>query len=327
MHHARFFAASLALGVATCRPPAYRAVTPLGLDLFAPVPEGNALTSERVALGKRLFFDPLLSADRSRSCSSCHLPDHAFSDTAALSSGTHGRRGVRNAPSVLNVVYGRTFFWDGRAESLEAQVLVPIQDTLELGLTLDQLEARLRAEVRYQRQFRSAFGDGVSAPDVARALAAYLRTLRSGDAPIDRYRQGDSTALSPLARKGLSLFNGKARCATCHVGPTFSDADFHNTGVAWRDGELRDLGRGSITGRTADRGAFKTPSLRNVARTAPFMHDGSIVSLDSVIAFYDGGGRANPALDPIIRPIRLTADERRALREFLGALTGRDRDR
>jgi cytochrome c peroxidase len=318
----RLAAASVAvLALATCRPQPFRVPVPLGLDLFAPIPDDNALTRDRVALGKRLFFDSSLSADGSRSCSSCHRPGHAFSDTVPASSGAYKRTGVRNAPSLLNVAYGSSFFWDGRASTLEAQVLVPIQGTLELGLTIPELESRLRADAGYRRDFRRAFGDNPTASDVARAIASFLRTLRSGDAPIDRFRHGDTTALSPLARQGLALFNGRARCSACHVGPTFADGDFHNTGVAWHAGAWRDVGRAAVTGRAEDRGAFKTPTLRNVTRTAPFMHDGSIATLEDVIDFYDRGGRPNPTIDPMIRPLRLTAEERQALLEFLRALT------
>jgi cytochrome c peroxidase len=302
---------------ASCRSAPYRVVTPLGLDVFAPVPESNPLSRGSVALGKRLFFDALLSADRSVSCASCHQPGHAFSDTVAHSLGAHGRSGRRNAPSLLNAAYRSAFFWDGRAASLEEQVLQPIEDTLEMDVSLDDLERRLRGQADYRTAFRHSFGDPTR-ENVARALASYVRSLRSGDAPIDRFRHGDTTALAPLARRGYELFVGRAGCTHCHVGPLFTDDDFHNTGVAVGSA---DVGRFAVTREERDRGRFRTPSLRNVARTAPYMHDGSLRTLDQVIEFYSGGGRANPNLDPLVRPLRLTADERQALVAFLESLS------
>jgi cytochrome c peroxidase len=311
----------VALAIACRMPEPQRVPVPLGLDLFAPIPRDNALSPARVALGKQLFFDPILSSDGRVSCSSCHRPDHAFSDTSASSLGAQQREGRRNAPSLLNAVYRTEFFWDGRAASLEQQALEPIQDSLEMNLRLDDLEARLRARPRYRRAFRREFGVDPTATDIARALASYLRTLRSGDAPIDRFRSGDTSALSPLARQGFQLFIGNAGCAACHVGPLFTDGDFHNTGIAWRGGAFADSGRAAVTGDPDDRGRFKTPSLRNVALTAPYMHDGSKRSLLEVVEFYDSGGRGNPSLDPLVRPLRLNTDQKRALLAFLESLT------
>jgi len=299
----------------------YRAPAPLGLDLIAPVPADNALTRERVALGRKLFFDPVMSSDDRVSCASCHRPDHAFSDTLALSLGVHGRPGRRNAPSLLNAVYGTTFTWDGRAPSLESQVLLPIQDPSEMNLPLDDLEKRVRAQPAYTRAFQREFGEDPTSRTIALALASYLRTLRSGDAPVDRFRAGDTLALSRLARFGFSVFTGKANCTRCHVGPLFTDGSFHNTGIAWQDTAFSDIGRANSTGLTEDKGRFKTPSLRNVAITAPYMHDGSKRSLEDVIDYYDGGARRNPGLDSLIRPLRLTGDEKRALLAFLQSLT------
>jgi len=300
----------------------YRVTVPLGLDLFAPVPAENPLTRERVALGKTLFFDPTLSADRRVSCASCHRPRYTFSDTSATSLGARGGAGTRNAPSLSNAVYRNAFTWDGRAGTLEEQVLRPIENPLEMDLPLAQLLSRVRAEPSYRRDFRRAFGTDPTPQAIAWALAAYLRTLRSGDAPIDRYRAGDTTAISPAARTGFELFIGKAGCSTCHVGPLFTDGDFHNTGVAWRDGRFVDVGRGAVTGRAEDMGRFKTPSLRNIARTPPYMHDGSKRSLEEVVDFYDAGGQPNPGLDTFIQPLRLTHTEKLDLVAFLRALTG-----
>ena len=302
------------------RQEAYRVPVPLGLDLVAPVPEDNALTPARVALGRKLFFDPELSADRTMSCASCHQPSRYFTDDRARPVGFEGAEGKRNVPSILNAAYGRSFFWDGRAGSLEEQALQPIQSEGELALSLTELERRLREREDYREAFREAFGGAEASADrVSRALASYVRTLRSGDAPIDRFLHGDTTALSGDARRGFRLFVGRANCGVCHLAPLFTDHRFHNTGVSWGSD---DRGRFAVTGREADRGAFKTPSLRNVAMTAPYMHDGSLATLEEVIEHYAEGGTPNPALDEEIQPLDLDPDERRHLVAFLEALTG-----
>lgn len=301
----------------------YRAPAPLGLEGSVPVPADNPLTRSRILIGRKLFFDPVLSGNGRVSCSSCHLPSHGFADTSAVSLGVNRRVGRRNAPSLLNAAYLTGLLWDGRARSLEDQVLLPIQDPDEMNLSLADLEKRVRAQPSYARAFRQEFGEYPTPRTIALALASYLRTLRSGDAPIDRFRAGDTLALSAPARLGFRLFTGKANCTTCHVGPLFTDGDFHNTGVAWRDGEFTDIGRAGVTGLTEDKGRFKTPSLRNVAITAPYMHDGSKRSLAEVVEFYDGGGQLSPGLDPLIQPLRLTAAEKQALVAFLESLTSK----
>lgn len=301
------------------RQEAYRVPVPLGLDLVAPVPEDNALTPAKVALGRKLFFDPELSADRTLSCASCHQPSRYFTDGRARAVGIGGTEGKRNVPSILNAAYGRSFFWDGRAASLEEQTLQPIQSAAELALPLRELERRLRERDDYREAFREAFeGEATSADRLSRALATYVRTLRSGDAPIDRFLHGDTTALSVDARRGFRLFVGRANCGICHLAPLFTDHGFHNTGVSWGSS---DLGRFAVTGRDEDRGAFKTPSLRNVAETAPYMHDGSLATLEEVIEHYAAGGTPNPALDEEVRPLDLAPSERRQLIAFLEALT------
>ena len=298
-----------------------------GLDLLVPVPDDNPLTAAAVALGERLFFDPRLSADGTIRCASCHQPERAFSDSTSVSRGVYGRRGERNAPALINRAYGRAFFWDGRAPTLEQQVLHPIQDSVEMGQPLPALMRRLRGDGSYRSAFARAFG-GASAIDsstLSRALASYVRTLRSGNAPVDRWRDGDTAALTPSAQRGLLLFIGSANCVSCHVGSNFTDEQFHNTGVSARTARYataEDPGRARVTGRARDAGAFKTPTLRDVARTGPYMHDGSLATLEDVVAFYDSGGRANPSLDAEIRPLHLTLEQRRDVTAFLVALTG-----
>jgi len=283
---------------------------PLGLDIYMPVPETNPLTREKVALGRKLFFDKRLSRDGTLSCASCHNPQLDFSDGRPVARGINGAEGPRNAPALINRGYGRSFFWDGRASSLEQQALQPITNPIELGLTEAELERRT----------------GMKASDVTGALASYVRTIRSGDSRFDRYAAGRTNALTPLEKTGLQIFRGKGGCTSCHVGPNFSDEQFHNTGVAWRDGRLTDQGRFPVSANDRDHGAFKTPTLREVARTAPYMHDGSLSTLEDVIDFYSDGGRPNPNLDPDIRPRNFTAEEKSALVAFLRSLTGRVRE-
>ena len=304
----------------------YRPAIPWGLDLYLPVPEENPMTPAKVSLGRKLFFDSILSQDGSLSCSSCHIPERSFTDGRPTSVGVFGRRGSRNVPTIINRAYGQTHFWDGRASTLEDQVVLPIQNPKELDLRLEDAVARLRERTDYGGLFWAAFGTQPNAENLAGALASYLRTVLSGDSPLDRYRNGDDDALSQLQRNGLRIFRRKGNCTTCHLGPTFTDERFHNTGVAWRDGMLSDSGRYVVSGREEHLGAFKTPTLREVALTAPYMHDGSLATLEEVIEFYDRGGNGNPYLDPEIRPLGLTADEKEALLAFLRELSGEVRE-
>ena len=272
---------------------------PLGLDLYMPMPETNRLTPAKIALGRRLFFDNRLSRDGTLACAGCHGPKLAFSDGRAVARGVGGVEGTRNSPAIVNRGYGALFFWDGRAKTLEQQVLEPILNPKELALTVPELERRTKLPVA----------------EVTAALASYVRTIRSGDSRFDRYAAGSTAALTDLEKAGLALFRGKANCSNCHTGPNFTDERFHNTGVAWKDGRLADIGAG--------KGDFKTPTLREAARTAPYMHDGSLKTLEEVVDFYSAGGRENPSLDAGIRRLDLTVDEKRALVAFLRSLTGK----
>jgi cytochrome c peroxidase len=280
---------------------------PLGLDLYLPVPQNNHVTQEKIALGRVLFFDGRLSRDGSTACASCHDPNRAFSSPSAVATGINGRPGRRNAPALINRGYGRVFFWDGRLLSLEDQVLKPIQDPNEMDLTLDEASARVMLDTQ----------------TLSHALSTYVRTILSGDSAYDRFVNRDRTALSAEQQLGLRLFRGKGECLACHVGPNFTDEQFHNTGVAWQSGRFADEGRFTVSGNLRDHGAFKTPTLREVSRTAPYMHDGSLASLEEVVEFYSEGGRSNPYLDGEIRPRNFTPEEKRALVAFLQSLTGR----
>jgi cytochrome c peroxidase len=282
------------LAAAAARPIAI----PLGLDLYMPIPEDNPLTVDRIALGKRLFHDKRLSRDRTLACASCHDPARAFSGDRARSVGVFGRQGPRNVPALVNRGYGRAFFWDARIRTLEEQVIQPIVNPVELDLTMEEASART----------------GLSATAIARALASYVRSILSGDSRFDRYLFGDREALTADERRGLDVFRGKGNCVACHVGPNFTDELLHNTGVAYLAGQPEDRGGGS--------GNFKTPTLREVARTAPYMHDGSLATLEAVVDFYADGGRPNAGLDREIAPRHFTPAEKEALIAFLRSLSG-----
>ena len=277
---------------------------PLGLELHMPVPSTNPLTLEKVAFGERLFFDTRLSRDGTRACASCHRPEKAFADRRRVARGIGDADGTRNVPALINRGYGTAFFWEGRAASLERQALEPILNPNELGLSVAELEQRT----------------GRRASEVAEALASYVRTIGSGNSRFDRYAAGKMD-LNATEKAGFALFRSRG-CAACHTGPNFTDEQFHNTGVAWREGALADEGRFVITGATRDHGAFKTPTLREVARTAPYMHDGGLATLEDVVEFYSKGGRLNPYLDSGLRPANFSSSETRALLAFLRALSG-----
>ena len=294
---------------------------PLGLDLYRPVPEENPLTAGTIALGRQLFGERRLSRDGTLSCASCHDPKRAFTDGRAVARGVGGEPGTRNVPSLLNRAWGSSFFWDGRATTLEQQALEPILNPRELAMTPDGVVA-LAQSPRYRLQFQHAFGTEPTLLDVGRALASYVRTIVAGGSPYDRFLAGDPHALSEAARRGLAVFRGKAGCNSCHGGPLLSDEQFHNTGVAFRVGASADEGRARVTHLDADRGAFKTPTLREVARTAPYMHDGSVATLEEVIDYYDRGGHPNPGLDGRLRPLSLTSLEKADVAALLRSLGG-----
>lgn len=296
---------------------------PLGLDAYVPAPENNAVTREKVELGRALFFWKGLSRDRSLSCSGCHVPEKAFSDGKAHAVGVRGQVGERRTPSLLNRAWGKSFFWDGRAATLEDQVLQPVLNPKEMDLKPDDIAPRVRADGELGGRMRAVFGREVEREDVARALASYVRSILAGDSPYDQYVAGRRDALNEQQQSGLKLFRGKANCVACHVGTNLTDERFHNTGTGWNDGKWTDQGRAAVSNNEVERGAFKTPGLREVARAAPYMHDGSLQTLEAVVDFYDKGGRENPSIDGEMRPLKLTQDEKRALVEFLKSLSGK----
>lgn len=299
---------------------------PVGLGKAPASPKGNELTAERVALGRKLFFDPVLSADNTVSCATCHRPDHGFASPEPIAVGIKGRKGTRNAPSLLNRSFGKTFFWDGRSESLEAQAIKPIVNEVELGNTYENLLAKLRSDKKMVGAFVSAFGESepekvVTKDNLGRALASFQRTLLIGNSPIDAFQAGNHAAMSTQERQGFWLFESRGGCWKCHSGVNYSDELFHNTGVSFGS-KKRDVGRFEVTKKVADRFAFKTPTLRGVAHTAPYMHDGSLKTLKDVVEFYNKGGSPNDkGLDRKMEPLGLSEREVDLLVAFLKALS------
>jgi cytochrome c peroxidase len=283
--------------------------------------------STAAQLGKLLFFDPILSRDFTISCASCHKPAFAFSDTSAVSMGVYGRTGSRNTPTVMNILLRKPFFWDGRAATLEEQSLMPIADHNEMDLSLEEAVQRLKQNAEYRNSFTSIFQHEPTPELLAKALAAFQRTLETSDSPFDRWQMlDDSTEITADIKKGLEIFNGKGKCVTCHFGSDFTRSEFRNIGLF--DGrKLNDSGRYMITRDHNDLGKFKTPTLRNIALTGPYMHNGMFKSLDEVIDFYNEPGKIVPGAinrDSLMsRPLDLTQTEKQALKAFLLSLTDR----
>lgn len=299
---------------------------PLGVEIrLKELPDPP--TPERARLGRWLFFDKRLSADGTVACGTCHHPEHDFSEPKPVSTGIGGLKGTRKAPSIVNLggVRYRRLFWDGRAGSLEEQAQGPIVNPVEMGNTHGRMLQTLSSVDAYRKYFAEAFGsEEVTLDRVSRAIADYMRTRMSGRSPWDRSRAGETDALSQEAKWGEALYFGKARCTRCHSGALFTNGNFHNEGIGWSEStrSFSDEGRFKETGFYSDLGAFKTPSLRDVARRAPYMHDGSKATLRDVVEHYNRGGVANPYLDPQIEPLDLTAPEMDLLVKFLEALSG-----
>lgn len=338
----------------------YDVKIPLGIpkdlwELF--IPPDNPITPEKVELGRKLYFDKRLSIDNTVACATCHDPKFAFAENKKVSEGVGGKKGARNAPTVLNAMFFEQQFWDGRAPTLEEQAKQPIINPIEMGMPdHDAVVKKLKGIPEYVELFKKVFGGEITIDKVAQAIAAFERTLLTGNSPFDRFIAGDENAISESAKRGWQLFQGKARCITCHEfnrsNPFFTDNKYHNIGVAMnkegfadlarkaellaKQGQLdkrkldelaldpaySELGRFLVTFNPKDIGAFKTPTLRNVELTAPYMHDGSEATLIDVIEFYNRGGNENPNLSGEMRPLNLTDQEKQDLVEFLKALTG-----
>jgi cytochrome c peroxidase len=349
-------------GTRTTAPQKFQVRIPLGIpaDLWEMmIPADNPMTEAKVALGRDLYFDKRLSVDNTVSCATCHDPRFAFTDGKPVSEGVGGKKGARNAPTVLNAMFNEEQFWDGRVKTLEEQVLQPLINPVEMAMpSHEAVVAKIRGIPEYVRRFQEVFGgpQPVTIQNIAKAIAAFERTLLSGDSPFDRFMAGDRTAISEAARRGWELFQGKARCITCHEfnpsSPFFTDFKYHNIGIgmkATRNFEplvrqiqqmaqenrltrealdrlaltegFSELGRFLVTRQPKDLGAFKTSPLRDIELTAPYMHDGSLKTLREVIDFYDKGGEPNPNLDGGIVKLNLTEQEKADLEEFLKSLT------
>ena len=300
-------------------------VLPGGLAALppVPVPDDNPQTQAKVDLGRQLFFDTRMSGDFSSSCATCHNPSMAFTDGLPRSRGFGGKTLLRNSPTVLNAAYNSAQFWDGRAATLDEQCKGPLLSPQEMNMVDEKhLVDRLNAVPEYRRDFQTVFGSAPTLDNVAHAIAAFERTLVTPGSRFDRYALGDKTALTDQEKRGLVVFFGKGSCSECHKGPNFTDNKYHNLGAKPGPASPEDLGRFAITHNPEDRGAFKTPSLRNVALTAPYMHDGSVATLEDVVEFYDRGGDGAPNQSKLIFKLNLTAQEKQDLVAFLKTLTG-----
>jgi len=296
---------------------------PLGLQADAAyIPDDNPMTQAKIDLGKLLYFDPRLSKDNTISCATCHNPYHGFTDPDRTSGGIGGALGTRNSPTVINRLFSKEQFWDGRAEDLEAQAHGPLTNPVEMGMPSHDHVVKNVSLIRgYRYYFENAFGSNeVTMKKIAQAIAAYERTVLSGNSPFDRYMAGDRDAMSASAVRGMNLFNSKANCKACHAGFNFTDESYHNLGVGM-DKPKPDLGRYEVTKVDTDKGAFKTPTLRNITQTAPYMHDGSEATLQSVVELYNKGGIQNQWLSQEMKPLNLSAQEVTDLVAFLEMLT------
>jgi cytochrome c peroxidase len=336
---------------------------PLGIDAEiweSLIPKDNPMSAEKVALGEKLYFDKRLSVDRTVSCATCHDPATALADNNAVGVGIENKKGARNSPTVINAMFNELQFWDGRAVTLEDQAKLPIINPIEMGMKdHNAVVARVKEISEYAPLFRAAFGNaGITIDTIAKAIASFERTQISGNSPFDRFLAGDQNAMSAAAKRGWELFNGQARCISCHAfnasTPHFSDNKFHNIGVAAKDQNFpvlarkarallsqgkdsaqvldelalspgySELGRYLVTKQPRDIGSFKTSGLRDIELTAPYMHNGQEKTLLDVVKFYNKGGEPNPNLDGGMRPLKLTDPQMDDVVEFMKALTSDD---
>lgn len=290
-------------------------------------PKDNPYSKKKAELGKLLFFDKRLSSDGSVSCATCHIPVDGFAEDTPVSEGIHGQKGSRNAPTVINSAYQTHFFWDGRAPSLEEQVKGPLTNPKEMTSETNAKDAYRECQqciyniAGYRALFKEVFGnDTCSIEEISQAIATFERTVISGNSQYDQYMAGNKEAMSKQQIEGLHVFK-KVGCANCHAGPNFTDGRFLNIGVGM-DRPNPDLGRYAITKNESDKGSFKIPTLRDISKTAPYMHDGSLKTLEDVIDYYDRGGIPNPHLSPLMKPLHLTPEDKKALVSLLKALDG-----
>jgi cytochrome c peroxidase len=303
-------------------PVAFEVQVPLGLPPL-PIPEDNPMTAEKVELGKLLYFDKRLSADGTVSCATCHDPQMAWTEHKPTSEGIGGQFGGVNSPTVINSAYATSQFWDGRAATLEEQALGPIENPIEMGHSLPEMIGQLNELEGYKERFQKVFGTDVTEEGIAKAIAAFERTVLSGNSPYDKFMAGDEDALTEAQKRGMELFNNTG-CADCHTPPLFSSYEFYNAGVGM-DKDPPDEGRKAVTGNEEDMGAFRVPMLREVANTHPYFHDGSAATLEEAVALMAGGGIDNPNLSIMLQAVgeaELSEQDQKDLVEFLKALSG-----
>lgn len=294
-------------------------------DLYPiPAPANNPITQGKVELGFRLWFEPLLSANNKMSCATCHDFRKGFSNSQPNAVGVTGARGNRNVPTIYAAAYQHETFWDGRAASLEEQALGPIQNPVEMNETLENVLRKLNNHPYYRAKFQEVFQSPPNAEGMAKALASFERALVVKPTAYERYQAGDENALNGAQKRGMLLFMRRnTECFNCHRGPDFSDHNFNNIGVGM-DQSNPDLGRFNLTRDPLDHGAFKTPTLINISRSGPYMHNGSLKTLREVVDFYDRGGTPNANLDPRIRPLNLSEENKNDLVAFLESLSAPD---
>ncbi len=285
-----------------------------------PFPSDNPYSAEKAALGKMLFFEPRLSKNRNMTCATCHNPSFGWEDATPTSIGAQNSNLGRHSPTIINAAWGKSYFWDGRAATLEEQAAGPIESNVEMNLPMHIAVDRLKQVPSYQTWFKRVFGSsGITDENIKKAIATFERTVVSGQAPFDSWIEGDESAISESAKRGFELFNGKAQCADCHSGWNFTDHEFHDIGLS-----TEDKGLGARTGDPKQDFAFKTPSLRNISQRAPYMHNGEMNDLRSVIVHYIGGGIPRPTRSALMQPIPLSGQDVADLEAFLMSLTGKD---
>lgn len=285
-----------------------------------PFPSDNPYSAEKARLGKMLFFDQRLSRHFNITCATCHNPSLGWEDGVVTATGDINIPLKRHSPTLLNLAWGKHFFWDGRAKSLEQQIAGPLSAEVEMNLSLPEAVARLSKVEGYRTQFQRIFSAPINADNILKAIATYERTLVSGTAPFDRWVDGDNTAISEEAKLGFQLFTGKAGCSGCHTGWNFSDDKFHDIGLV-----TEDSGRFDVSFNIQDQYAFKTPGLRNIGQRMPYMHNGSLPNMDTVLAHYLSGGLNRSSKSSLMKPISLTAQEFSQLKAFMATLDGEDK--
>ena len=294
---------------------------PKQLSTYEPmtIPPDNPMTPEKVALGKQLFFDERLSADGSKSCYSCHVCEHGLTDGLAKAIGAGNKPLTRNSPTLWNIGYHKEFYWDGRSNTLEKQAMAAWTGA-NMGANADEIVAKLNALQDYRAQFQKIFQSDATPDNVVKAIVAFERTLISGNTAWDRWKAGDNTAISMSSYRGWNIFQA-IKCNNCHDGVLFTDQQYHNIGIGL-DQQQPDPGRGKVTNRPEDMGAFKTPTLRDVARSGPYFHDGSVKTLEEAVDIMLGGGKPNPYLDTKnLQPHKISPDQREDILNFLRSLT------